>query len=157
MEKWYKDFYNSTSESLNPWVGEARDLNDKITLEEVTIAISKLNNNKSQGIDQISTELIKYSGQSTAEIITHMFNNIFSRHQSINSITEGILIPLNKPNKQKIAENTRPITLLTTIRKVLSNVVLGRIYDKIDNHISQNQSGFRRYRSTTDVIWTYKW
>jgi len=40
---------------------------------------------------------------------------------------------------------------------VLSLVVLRRIRDKVDIYLSASQAGFRRGRSTSDIIWAYRW
>ncbi|GFS10574.1 very-long-chain enoyl-CoA reductase [Elysia marginata] len=49
------------------------------------------------------------------------------------------------------------ITLLNSIRKVLSTIVLNRIRPKIETYISHSQSGFRPNRSTSDVVWAHRW
>ena len=77
--------------------------------------------------------------------------------QPIRDIGEGILIPLNKPNKDPVAKNTRPITLLNCTRKILSLIILERIYHKVDKFLNLGQSGFRRKRGTSDILWSYRW
>ena len=47
----------------------------------------------------------------------------------------------------------RPIVLLTTLRKTLSLVVVPKVYE----YLSPSQSGFRRGRSTADVLFGYRW
>ena len=39
-----------------------QSLNDPISFNEVKLAISKLNINKAKGVDEIPSEMIKYSG-----------------------------------------------------------------------------------------------
>ena len=51
----------------------------------------------------------------------------------------------------------RPIVLLSALRKTLSLIVLSRIATKVDNFLSPSQSGFRRGRSTADVVFGYRW
>ena len=52
----------------------------------------------------------------------------------------------------------RPIVLLNTLRKTLSLIVLSRIIaDKVDEFLYPGQSGFRRSRSTADVLFGYGW
>ena len=53
--------------------------------------------------------------------------------------------------------SVRPIVLLSALRKTLSLVVLSRIATKVDNFLSPSQSGFRRGRSTADVVFVYRW
>jgi hypothetical protein len=80
------------------------------------------------------------------------------QQQNIEEIGSGILIALNKLNgKPPIISNTRPITLLNMIRKILSYIVLARIQELILDYVSSSQSAHRRKRSTADVVWTYGW
>ena len=51
----------------------------------------------------------------------------------------------------------RPIVMLTLLRKVLSLVVLRRIRTRVDVYLSASQAGFRRGRSTADIVWAYRW
>ena len=65
---------------------------------------------------------------------------------------------LPKPGKPKgPRKNLRPVTLLNTIRKSLSLITLERIKEKVEKYLSANQSGFRPFRSTADVVWTHRW
>ena len=65
---------------------------------------------------------------------------------------------LPKPGKPKgPRKNLRPVTLLNTVRKTLSLITLDRVRDKVENYLSANQSGFRPFRSTSDVVWTHRW
>ena len=82
---------------------------------------------------------------------------MFEERHILKDIGEGILIPLNKPKKEKVVNNTRPITLLNCTRKILSLIILERIYAQVDNYISKGQSGFRRQRGTADIVWSYRW
>ena len=43
------------------------------------------------------------------------------------------------------------------LRKTLSLIVLSRIAPKVDDYLSSSQSGFRRGRSTADVVFGYRW
>ena len=49
------------------------------------------------------------------------------------------------------------VTLLNTIRKLLSLRTLYKIRDGEDLYLSVNQSGFRPFRSIADVVWTHRW
>ena len=69
-----------------------------------------------------------------------------------------MLILLQKPGKPVgPLTSVRPIVLLSALRKTLSLVVLSRIATKVDNFLSLSQSGFRRGRSTADVVFGYRW
>jgi hypothetical protein len=87
-----------------------------------------------------------------------IFNQMFTKHEQIEEIGMSILITLNKMNgKPPEVTNSRPITLLNMIRKILSNIVLARIQDVIFKFVSPAQSAFRPKRSTADCVWSYRW
>lgn len=158
VNKWYISFYNQVGMlKLDPFIGDPGPLDIPFTEVEIKAAIKRLNNNRACGKDGIYAEIYKYGGEEIAKQITEMLNEVFEKHDHLNAIGEGILIPLNKPGKTQLANNTRPITLLNMTRKVISNTFLERVYNKVDGYLCLGQSGFRKNRSTTDVIWTYRW
>jgi hypothetical protein len=101
--------------------------------------------------------MIKYGGQRLFECLADTFNRVFESNISLDHLLEGVLVILNKPDKDKTIENTRPINLFNIVRKMLSTIVLRRITPLVEGYISPAQSGFRRGRQTTDVVWTYRW
>ncbi|MFN9953907.1 MAG: reverse transcriptase domain-containing protein, partial [bacterium] len=40
---------------------------------------------------------------------------------------------------------------------MLSLIILERIYHKVDKFLNLGQSGFRRKRGTSDILWSYRW
>ena len=84
-------------------------------------------------------------------------NSKFTNHEELD-INSGVLIAIPKPGKPKRPpKNLRPVTLLNTLRKVLSLLTLDRIRPSIEKYLSHSQSGFRPERSTSDVVWTHRW
>ncbi|GFR77850.1 reverse transcriptase (RNA-dependent DNA polymerase) [Elysia marginata] len=121
-------FRDDQINDLEPFQGDARDLNNPITTNEVEKALARLNNNRACGEDDIN-------------------------------INCGKVITLQKPGKAKgLVTNLRPITLLNTLRKVLSLIVLNRTKHDINEYLSPSQSGFREGRSTSDIVWwSHRW
>jgi exonuclease III len=154
----YKNFYNQPGRSApSPWIGDPRPLSNPITTEEVRDAIKLLNNGRASGPDGIYAEYLKYGGPSIAPHLSALYNKIFEKHESLPALLNGTLVALNKPGKAKTVQNTRPITLLNISRKLLSLIVLKSARPALESFISLSQSGFRRNRSTTDVVWSYRW
>ena len=133
-------------------------MNKPFTQDEIRSSIKKLSNNRAPGFDNITCELIKYGTEELEAITSDILNNIFEKHNTEVEIGRGVLIALLKPKKTKgPLKNLRPITLLIIIRKILSDITLNRIKRNTDNYLSQSQSAYRSNRSTTDVVWTYRW
>ena len=150
-------FQNPNKPFIEAFFGEPRKLKKPITKEEVRKSINKLNNNRAPGKDGIQGELLKYGPETIDSYIANIINESFEKHEILD-INAGEIIPLPKPGKPKgPPKNLRPITLLNTIRKTLSTIVLERIRPHVEKYISHSQSGFRPNRSTADVAWTHKW
>ncbi|GFR99439.1 RNA-directed DNA polymerase from mobile element jockey-like [Elysia marginata] len=149
-------FQNSNKPFIEAFFGEPRKLKKPITKEEVRKSINKLNNNRAPGKGGIQGELSKYGPETIDSYIANIFNEPFEKHQILD-INAGEIIPFPKPGKPKgPPKNLRPMTLLNTIRKTLSTIVLERIRPHVQKYISHSQSGFRPNRSTADVAWTHK-
>ena len=59
---------------------------------------------------------------------------------------------------QKLGKINGPVTnLLPILRKILSNIVLHRIQPKVEQFLSDSQAAYRPSRSTSDIMWAYKW
>ena len=138
---------------IEEWIGIARSLNHPITKEEVKTAARKLRNGRSPGPDGIPGEYYKYAGEEIYEIIADMLNRMMEKHERIDSINEGILIPFNKDTGSKKWEKTRPIILLNTLRKIVCHIILRRINEKIEAYLPKEQHGYRESRSTTEIAW----
>ncbi|GFS10895.1 RNA-directed DNA polymerase from mobile element jockey-like [Elysia marginata] len=156
--KHFKDKFRDDQISyLKPFQGDARDLNNPTTSNEVEKALARLNNNRACGEDGITGELIKYGADTLAKVICNILNSVFAEHGDI-KINGGKVMTLQKPGKAKgPVINLRPITLLNTLRKVLSLIKLNRTKHDINEYLSASQSGFREGRSTSDIVWSHRW
>jgi len=76
--------------------------------------------------------------------------------KNFESVSKGILVPLPKSDKSKTVKNTRPIILLKITRKILSIITLNRMKPDVEQFLSPSQAGFRRGRSTIDIVWAEK-
>jgi hypothetical protein len=124
---------------------------------EVKFAVQLLKLNKSAGMDNIKSELVKNGPNVLFESIANIFNEIAESGIVPNELTEGILIPLQKPGKAKgKLENLRPVILLNVIRKILAIVMVRRIFDRLDSNIPITQLAYRPDRSTTENVFSLR-
>ncbi|KAK2188487.1 hypothetical protein NP493_131g05015 [Ridgeia piscesae] len=150
-------FQDGVGQGVNMFEGPLKSLDSPITAAEVVTAFARLNNNRACGYDSIPRKLLKYAPAELSRLIADAFNDVFEKHQPLH-VGTGVLIALQKPGKPLARpKSLRPIVLLTTLRKTLSLITLQRISDKVDDFFSPSQSGFRRGRSTADVIWGHRW
>ena len=149
---YYKNLYNDNKEyrgdphfkhvveeevtRLNNTVTRTNELEDGcITVEELTVEISKLKNKKAPGWDGITNEHIKHSGKLTISTLTWIMNSIIREEKLPLSYKRGYIISLPKPNKDKRhKDNNRGITLLTVFYKIMERVILNREKPWLCNH-----------------------
>jgi hypothetical protein len=65
---------------------------------------------------------------------------------------EPISVSVHKKGDKTDCNNYRATSLLSTLYKILSNILLSRLSPYVDEIIGDHQCGFRRNRSTTDQI-----
>ena len=152
-----QQFSNPRVMELPAFTGVPSPLTMPITPVEVQRAISKLNSGRASGHDDLPADLLKSTADLIAPLIAAIFYDALEHHEPLD-IGKGVLILLQKPGKPVgPLTSVRPIVLLSALRKTLSLVVLSRIATKVDNFLSPSQSGFRRERSTADVVFGYRW
>jgi len=158
IQKHFNAQFNRDEDSpIEPFVGTPKPLERPITAAELESCFKRLNNNKAPGPDGINPEFLKHGGTALATAFSQCLNRMFEEHSPID-LGEGILIPLQKPNKKRGPPgNLRPIVLLSSIRKAVSLLTLRRIQPVVDVYLSASHSGFRPGRSTADAIWAHRW
>ena len=119
---------------------------------EVELAIEKLKNCKSPGIDQIPAELIKAGGRTIFCEIHKLIISIWNEEELPDEWKESIILPIYKKGDKTDCNNYRGIALFPTTYTVLSNILLSRLIPYAEEIIGDHQCGFRRNRSTTDHI-----
>ena len=70
---------HSQSDPSNPHI--TIDDNLVISKEDVKVALEKLRNRKSPGVDGITNELLKYGGESIIEQLLILINKILQSHK----------------------------------------------------------------------------
>ena len=158
LREYYQAKFNQEGiEMLEPWIGEPRPLSNPITAEQVAAGMAKLKGNRAAGPDGKRAEEYKNGGLLICNILAADFNNIFECHQRMDALSEGILIPMNKPKEPRTPQKTRPIVLFNVVRKIFCIVTRDRALEKMENYISQEQHAYRARRSTTEIAWAAQW
>ena len=123
-EYFSQQFRDSVAVGLRGFKGGSQPLQQPIEASELNSAKKKLNNAQACGHDSLPGELLKYAADQLDASVTTIFDQALKRCQPLD-LGHGILILLQKPGKPIGAlSSLRPIVLLTTLRKVLSLVVL---------------------------------
>jgi hypothetical protein len=120
-------------------------LNMRISEQEIEKVLSKLENHKSPGVDQIPAELYKYGGDSVVANLCMLFNFCFEHSTIPNQWQIGEIIPIFKTGDPTNPANYRGITLLTTISKIYGKVLANRILAFSEENFrlnNDNKEGF---------------
>ena len=128
------------------------------TSEEMQMAVKKLKNGKSSGIDEMHAELLKYAPKEVHQTMADILNSSVETEDSLSLFKVGILNPLQKPPKKGMERkiDVRPITLLPCIRKVLAICVIERTWQRLKGHIRKDQAAYQTGRSTTEQVFALK-
>ncbi len=120
----------------------------QFTLEETKAAVKPLTNNKSPGLDNLTTELLKNSGDYLLNVLRGICNSIISgcdplamEHKCHHTSTEKSRLFINGG-----------ISLLSTAAKVFNRLLLNRIRPAVNPILRKNQTGFRQGRGTIEQV-----
>ena len=132
-------------------------LNSDFTFEELSNIVKNLKNNKSNGIDNIINEFIKYSPIEYKLIILKLFNLILKTGVLPKNWCISFISPIykNKGSKND-ANNYRGISLISCLGKLFTALINDRLTKFVENNaiIGEEQAGFRSGYSTHDHIFT---
>ena len=88
-----------------------------------------------------------------AKIIMNIINNGICPKE----IKQGILIPLQKPEKTRgPPENCRLIILMSVLRKIIAIILIDRTIERISKMIPPSQAAYRQGRGTTEQVFDLK-
>lgn len=125
------------------------------TIEDVKRAVAKLKNNRAAGPDSLPSEFFK----ACPDLTTYIWPHIREAWMSCKFPTEwkeGVIITLPKKGDLTECRNWRGITLLNSIQKIITMIILERISPTIEKSLRNEQSGFRPNRSCVDQINTLR-
>ncbi|VDP17428.1 unnamed protein product [Schistosoma margrebowiei] len=161
--RWVKHFKELLNRSapLNPPNIESAPTDlpidvDPPTLEEISMAIRQIKSGKAAGPDKIPAEALKSAVAVSAKILHILFSKIWEEGQVPTNWKEGLLVKISKKGDLSNCDNYRGITLLSIPGNVFNRVLLNRMKDSLDAHLSDQQAEFRKDRSCTDQISTLR-
>ena len=155
----YNNDDNSNNSSNNNRSEPNEYLNNiEIHFDDVKDIVSKLKNNKSPGLDNITNELIKKGGDSICFALNKLFTGLVAIENTPNDWNKGIIVPIYKKGAKNDLNNYRGITLTSCISKIFNRLIANCITDYIEsnNILSEIQGGFRKDHRCEDHIFTLK-
>lgn len=116
--------------------------------------INSLKINAAGGDDNISAKIIKYNYQNMLIPLKHLANLIFGTGIYPDILKTATVIPIFKQGDKKQTNNYRPITLTSTVSKLIEKCIKKRLLAFLDKYklIDANQFGFREGSNTEKAI-----
>ena len=134
--------------------GEGEGYNRPLTMRELKAALGTCENTAA-GADEIYYIMIKNLPDTTLEFLLSLYNRIWTEQTFPTSWELATILPFQKKHKDhKNLNNYRPIALTSCMCKLMEKVVNARMvwYLETNNILSQEQYGYRKFRSTTDAL-----
>lgn len=123
--------------------------------DELLDVIRRLKNKKAPGMDKINNSLIKKLPSRGISYILFIINACLKLSYFPERWKHAKVIPILKPSKEPSSpQSYRPISLLSSLSKLLERIILNRINDFLDENeiIPEEQHGFKRKFSTTHQL-----
>lgn len=122
---------------------------------EIKTIVRRLKNKKAPGFDGLRNIVIKQLPRKGLVVLTKIINACLKLHYFPDVWKQALVVGVPKPNKDITQPGSyRPISLLSTLSKVLERVILARLNRHLDNNliIPDEQFGFRKGHSTNHQL-----
>ena len=125
--------------------------------EEMTSAISKIKNGKAPGNDGIPAEIFKHGGEHLNDRLHQLIVMSWQQAKIPQGLRDVRIIPIfEKKGDHRDCGNYRGISLLGIAGKIMVKIVQTRLEILAEGILTESQCGFRRERSTTDMIFSLR-
>eukprot|EP00745_Piridium_sociabile_P029687 TRINITY_DN4898_c0_g1_i1.p1 TRINITY_DN4898_c0_g1~~TRINITY_DN4898_c0_g1_i1.p1 ORF type:complete len:636 (-),score=29.15 TRINITY_DN4898_c0_g1_i1:175-2046(-) len=125
-----------------------------ISIQELLSYFATLKNKNSCGFDGISPKILKFSAPYIVDSLTYLFNLCLSKKYFPGEFKHAKVIPLHKKGDINNVNNYRPISLLSSISKLLERHVHRHLTSFVEKCqlLHDNQSGFRKRHSCETAL-----
>ncbi|KAL1447116.1 hypothetical protein WDU94_005460 [Cyamophila willieti] len=128
----------------------------ELTWNDVDTACKFIKTGKSPGPDEITGEMLKAAGIVGKHMIYRLFKKCWDEKKIPEEWKEGIIVPLFKKGDRRVCNNYRGITLTSQVGKLYERIIELKIRPQLEVRLHEEQYGFRRGRSTVDLIFSIK-
>ena len=129
--------------------------NSRFTMEELKECLRTLPAEKVTGNDDIHNKFLKNLPEHKIAELLRLVNKSYRLGEIPKDWKKSLIIPIPKAGKD-LSEpaSYRPISLLSCVSKVIEKLVNTRLswYLETHNKLSHTQCGFRKRRSTEDIL-----
>ena len=124
-----------------------------VTVDEVCSVMVGLQN-KSSPLNTIPVFIYKIAAPFIAPLICDIFSSSVQEGSFPNVLKLARIVPIFKSKRRKLVSNYRPISILSTLSKIIEKLMKSRVTSFFDrnNVMYDKQFGFRVGYNTTDAI-----
>ena len=136
--------YQNLSQLTNHVIGDL-----SCSADEVAKLLQSIDVNKASGPDNIPPRILKECAMELALLLTNFFNFTLSRGNIPTDWKVANVVPIFKSGKNNLADNYRPISLISVVVKMLEHLIHKHIMKYLTDFqlLNDNQHGFRPSRS----------
>ena len=130
---------------------------DRISKEEVKMAVGELKTGKAAGLDGCAVEAVKNGGASLIEWLVRLLNVCFLAGCVPLDWRSACIVPLYKGKGDKfVCSNFRGISLLSVVGKLYGRVLIRRVREGTEGVIREEQGGFQKGKGCVDQIFAVR-
>ena len=130
---------------------EEDNIGNEISLEDIKLALSQMENNKSPGPDGLTKEFYVTFFEFLGPILVKLYKTVFSKGKLTNSMKLSYITLICKNEKEPhLCKNYRPISLLNIDYKIITKVLSNRLRTLLPKLIHPDQTCSVKGRSIQD-------
>jgi hypothetical protein len=123
---------------------------DNIAPGQIIEIIKSLQNKSSLDLDGLSLKFIKFIALEISSPLAFIFNLSLSQGIFPDKLKTSRIVPIFKSGDKRLCDNYRPISLVSTLSKILEKIVATKLTNflEINKLLYEHQYGFQRGKST---------
>ena len=151
-----KSYMMNQTDLPHPYVKEP--LNGPTILKnEIENALSSMRNRKALGSDKISAETLKALNYFGMKLLQLLANAIYNEGVFPDELHKSTFITISKKSGAVNCENFRTTSIMSHVTKVIHQVIMLKIRNKIHPEISTEQYGFIKDKETKTPLLYFAW
>ncbi|PKA45570.1 hypothetical protein AXF42_Ash021722 [Apostasia shenzhenica] len=129
---------------------DALRISSPVSNEEIVAAINSLGNNKAPRVDGITSSFLKGYWSATSSDVLSVIHHFFKYGSMPKRWKDTLMVLIPKVQGAELPSQFRPISLCTTIYKVITKILINRVKNVLSSFISQKQGAFVPGRGIVD-------
>lgn len=120
-----------------------KELDRKISVEEVELALGKMKNGKAEGEDGVAVEFLKNLPRTWLEEVVEVMNEMMEGEEFIEGWKTARIFPIHKGGDEEEVKNYRGVALLDSGYKLYASILEGRLRKWLEdnNKLGESQAG----------------